>query len=335
MGFRYRKSVNLGKGFRVNMSKSGPGFSWGGKGFRLTRTANGNIRGTLSLPGTGMSYQKNFGNPTKNFQKNTGAKATKKAESTPINENSTSFHNDLGSLQSSQMGENSAAFSKNKTNKIIAGFLVLAGIGLGFFKPYFLVLVVFGIVFYLLTRKNETIQIDYNMTDDAKQELEVTNKLLAGIMESDEIWLVTEAENYGEDDPADMKIINRLPLSFSKGNDEIQTNVETYTLDGGHIKFIFLPDSIFIKEGGKVRGLGLGEIQVNLAKMTFLEEGRIPADATVLGKTYQHTNKDGGPDRRYKNNPELTMVEYGILSLYKEPGLDSLIVFSDTVLDGK
>lgn len=45
MGIRYRKSINLGKGFRVNMSKTGPGFSWGGKGYRITRTANGNIRG--------------------------------------------------------------------------------------------------------------------------------------------------------------------------------------------------------------------------------------------------------------------------------------------------
>ena len=45
MGIRYRKSINLGKGFRVNISKTGPGFSWGGKGYRITRTANGNIKG--------------------------------------------------------------------------------------------------------------------------------------------------------------------------------------------------------------------------------------------------------------------------------------------------
>ncbi|WP_297378513.1 DUF4236 domain-containing protein, partial [Anaerococcus sp.] len=37
MGIRFRKSINLGKGFRINMSKTGLGFSWGGKGFRLTK----------------------------------------------------------------------------------------------------------------------------------------------------------------------------------------------------------------------------------------------------------------------------------------------------------
>ena len=56
MGLRYRKSINLGGGFRINLSKSGIGYSWGVKGYRVTKTANGNIRETYSIPGTGISY---------------------------------------------------------------------------------------------------------------------------------------------------------------------------------------------------------------------------------------------------------------------------------------
>jgi ABC-type xylose transport system permease subunit len=56
MGFRYRKSVNVGGGFRVNVSKSGVGGSWGVKGMRFTKTATGRNRTTLSVPGTGISY---------------------------------------------------------------------------------------------------------------------------------------------------------------------------------------------------------------------------------------------------------------------------------------
>lgn len=58
MGLRYRKSVNLGHGFRVNISKSGIGASWGGKGFRVTKTAKGSTRFTVGIPGTGLSYVK-------------------------------------------------------------------------------------------------------------------------------------------------------------------------------------------------------------------------------------------------------------------------------------
>ena len=56
MGFRFRKSKNLGGGFRLNMSKSGLGGSWGVKGFRVTKKANGGFRTTTSIPGTGISY---------------------------------------------------------------------------------------------------------------------------------------------------------------------------------------------------------------------------------------------------------------------------------------
>ena len=56
MGFRFRKSINLGGGFKINLSKSGVGYSWGTKGARITKTAKGTKRTTLSIPGTGISY---------------------------------------------------------------------------------------------------------------------------------------------------------------------------------------------------------------------------------------------------------------------------------------
>lgn len=37
MGINFRKSINLGGGFRINLSKSGIGYSWGVKGFRVTK----------------------------------------------------------------------------------------------------------------------------------------------------------------------------------------------------------------------------------------------------------------------------------------------------------
>lgn len=57
MGFRFRKSKNFGP-FRINFSKSGVGYSIGGKWFRVTKKARGGYRTTASLPGTGISYTK-------------------------------------------------------------------------------------------------------------------------------------------------------------------------------------------------------------------------------------------------------------------------------------
>ena len=57
MGFRFKKSFNIGKHFKINLSKSGIGYSFGVKGFRIGKTAKGKTRKTISLPGTGLSYQ--------------------------------------------------------------------------------------------------------------------------------------------------------------------------------------------------------------------------------------------------------------------------------------
>lgn len=55
MGIRFQKSINLGP-VRLNLSKSGVGVSVGVKGVRVSRTAKGKYRKTVSIPGTGISY---------------------------------------------------------------------------------------------------------------------------------------------------------------------------------------------------------------------------------------------------------------------------------------
>ncbi len=56
MGLRFQKSINLGP-FRVNVSKSGVGFSVGTRGARTGVSAKGRRYTTVSAPGTGVSYQ--------------------------------------------------------------------------------------------------------------------------------------------------------------------------------------------------------------------------------------------------------------------------------------
>ena len=58
MGFRFRKSINLGGGAKINLSKKGIGASVGTKGYRVTKKAGGGTRTTASIAGTGISYQK-------------------------------------------------------------------------------------------------------------------------------------------------------------------------------------------------------------------------------------------------------------------------------------
>ena len=59
MGLRYRKSIKMGP-FRINLSKSGIGYSVGVKGYRVTKKAGGGYRTTASIPGTGISHVQDY-----------------------------------------------------------------------------------------------------------------------------------------------------------------------------------------------------------------------------------------------------------------------------------
>lgn len=55
MGMRFRKSVKICKGVKVNFSKSGASLSLGGRGHSMNFGGRG-TRATFGIPGTGLSY---------------------------------------------------------------------------------------------------------------------------------------------------------------------------------------------------------------------------------------------------------------------------------------
>ena len=60
MGIKFHKSVKISKGSRINISKSGVGFSTGTKGARASFGPSG-TRTTFTAPGTGLSYESRSG----------------------------------------------------------------------------------------------------------------------------------------------------------------------------------------------------------------------------------------------------------------------------------
>jgi hypothetical protein len=55
MGFRFRRSIKILPGIRLNFSRSGVSTSVGVRGAHVT-VGHGKVRETVGLPGTGISY---------------------------------------------------------------------------------------------------------------------------------------------------------------------------------------------------------------------------------------------------------------------------------------
>ena len=60
MGLRFRKSIKIANGIRLNIGKSGVSLSLGKKGMHYTINSKGQSTATVGLPGSGLSYSKKF-----------------------------------------------------------------------------------------------------------------------------------------------------------------------------------------------------------------------------------------------------------------------------------
>ena len=85
MGFSFRKSIQILPGVKLNISKSGLGVSTGVKGLHASINTKGQIRGTASIPGTGVRYTKsvNVGKLIAGAKEKKGDKEEAQAENTP------------------------------------------------------------------------------------------------------------------------------------------------------------------------------------------------------------------------------------------------------------
>jgi hypothetical protein len=74
MGLRFRSSIRLAKGVRLNLGKKGASLSLGGNGMTVNLSRKG-AKATLGLPGTGLSYTQTLTANKRPAAENTGGHA--------------------------------------------------------------------------------------------------------------------------------------------------------------------------------------------------------------------------------------------------------------------
>ena len=83
MALRFRKSVRIAKGVRVNFSKSGASLSLGGKGHGVTFGGSG-THAHVGIPGTGLSYNTKIGGKSHSSSRSRSSHSSSSRSSVPI-----------------------------------------------------------------------------------------------------------------------------------------------------------------------------------------------------------------------------------------------------------
>jgi hypothetical protein len=127
----------------------------------------------------------------------------------------------------------------------------------------------------------------------------------------------------GNDSVVDLQKANiRLKLPS-----RVHSNVVPICLKAGTVDVYIFPDCIWAYSNGIFGSIPFDRLRAESA-LSRLTVSIAPTDGTVIDHTWRYVNMKGGPDRRFRNNPQLPIVLYSILKLSSPLGLHYRFYFS-------
>ncbi|MBQ9238318.1 MAG: DUF4236 domain-containing protein [Treponema sp.] len=330
MGFRYRKSINLGGGFRINISKSGIGYSWGVKGYRITKTAKGTVRRTTSIPGTGISFTEETGKQS-NRQKNYVS---------PIDNNHYDTQEIVNTVTNEFTSEGLGHILKSARRAILLNKLSSIGFWLAFLlvfvKPIYAASALIFLLLKFLIGTLGRVKLEYAIDDDQKEIVENRINAMLKVAECNKVWRIMQSSKVIDkkySSGASSTVTRVACKTSSKTPFPFKSTVTTAVFKSGKETLIFLPDKLFVIQKSKVGALNYSDITPDIRTTRFVESESVPKDAIVVGQTWKYVNKSGGPDRRFRDNRQIPICEYGEIELTSESGLNTLLMYSNSKVD--
>ena len=316
MGWRYRKSINLGGGFRINLSKSGIGYSWGFPGYRHTYSANGSQRKTYSIPGTGISYVESSGK-----RKNTSNNNIKYDENTKLITGDTTYYQNSNISNMGKGDEILKQISNVRNINILANICLIS-----------ICLIPIGIILKLLIAYKWKIDLTYEMDDINQKKFDSLNEFLQLLQQNKRLWQVgssTRVYNTKYNAGAGNNV-SRHAISVSKSMPwYISHNIDVFCLKLTTEKIYFTPDRMLIFKNFSVGCRKYNDMVAGFDTTNFVESEFVPRDAEIIRYTWRYVNKSGGPDKRFNNNRQIPVCKYGEISLISEDGINILLECSN------
>jgi len=328
-----RKSVSVGP-FRFNLSKSGVGVSTGVKGLRFGAGPRGNY---VHVGRGGLYYRRTLAQPT-----GTPAARPEALDLTPTT-SSVGPMREIDSGDVAQMVDGSSAdLVKEITHKLSMASLLPVALGASAlslvvivsasipswtFLVWGLVSLALGIAARYRDITAKSVVVLYNLDPDVAGAYEKLIDCLAKVSSSSKLWHIPQSATI-----LDTKYhggattsVRRKPVSARKGSlPVLKANVDFPVMPAGAQLLVFTPERLLVFDRNKAGAVSYSDVRVDVAEVRFLEEQEVPSDTKVIDRTWRYVNKKGGPDRRFKDNPEIPVVVYEEIHLTSPTGLNEL-----------
>lgn len=335
MGFRFRRSIGVLPGIRLNLSGSGVSVSVGPRGLRYTVGAKG-TRITAGIPGTGLSWSQ--------YQPfRTTTNPLQPIETTPIGEillpveNASASH--INAFSTCELAE---TLSRTQSRWRLAPLLQVCSVlifsvaAVQANKPWMLISSIYATVFVLvailLDRYRRSVKVVLEPQDAIAQIADAIAEAFQDLVACHSVWRIQAQGTTGDwkRNAGATTLCRRARINPQFGKpDSIRGRVKFPALRSGAESIYLLPDAALIITRGSVAAVNYHELLISNQRTKFVEEERLPSDAVVVDYTWRYVNKRGGPDARFNSNARLPMCIYGELTFQSGGGLNSRFQYSN------
>ena len=317
MGWYFRKSKSVGP-FRVNFSKSGMSFSTGVKGARMTFGPRGTY---VNVGSNGIYYRKKLGSSAKGNGSRGNSYAQNGAAQYAGNYAQTV---DAITVQEQTHGmsvTNQAIVKDIKRARLLNWlWIALAAILLVYVGWWTLIIM---LALRVLLPRFFRAEVNYELDTEAANEWEKFAEFFSTLKTSKKLWVIETSQsvmNTKTNAGAGRNLTrSQLTLKKTKANRTIGfgvfSNSPCFKLKGKQCTILFLPCDIIIKRGKHIVACSYENLEIRTGTTNFIETDPVPKDATIIRYTWQFVNKDGSADRRYANNRQLPVCQYGRIML--------------------
>jgi hypothetical protein len=121
---------------------------------------------------------------------------------------------------------------------------------------------------------------------------------------------------------------------FKSAPPGVKTNILPMVTPLGRKRLYFLPDRVLLLDAVGFGAISYQGLRVELEKSTFITgDVTAPADARIVNYTWRYVNKQkgGGPDHRFRDNPQIPVIETGDLAFSTDSGFSAKLKFSNLV----
>ena len=347
MSLKFRKKIRVFPGFTVNLSKSGMRATIGVIGCSVN-IGNKGVYLNTGIPGTGIYDRKRIDNPELNSPNPAGTLETNYSIETEVKSYSPELltTNTMAGLKQSIIDAEKVKKemyqewqeADSSRSHALAGLVLLHIIIVGFFlkklKQNYRDKKRFAEELKA-DYDNFSLIIDFNFDKDSLGEFISLKKSFDKISDAQRIWDITSfspTDQLRERTTA-TTTIRRSPIKFYKTNlDFIKTEYEALVLENANGGYLFLyPGFIIMKEKTSMEFalIDLKTLILSFKLSSFIEEEAAPSDSEVIGYTWKYCNKNGSKDKRYSNNYQIPIQEYGKFSFQSDEGLNEEFMVSD------